>query len=589
MTQPVGFDLETAPANELFTRKDGFVKIAGYTYATEGIAHTTDMTELLAHLEQAPYIYGHNIFGFDLLALVFHHGMDWEALARKAVDTEILDRLDNPPMARDTGGSVDKYDLDHVCERRGVPGKTADLKELAKKHGGFDNIPVDDPEYIDYLAGDVEAIRSLLGKLPNGPGNRGPAAHYARREHKVAAINGRMTLNGFRVDIPLLEERISEGEQRKRKALEILRDDYDLPLGRLGWTGRGDKKVEKWEEFDSPLRTLEGRKWLAAVWNAFGINNPPITNDGSLSTSAETLKPIAESHLIHPELANILYLMMIVTSVRTVYQTAKDHLSGDRVHPLISMRQASGRSSVTAPGLTVFGKRGGRHREREIFLPDNDDEVLLSVDASQIDMRGIAGHCQDPAYMAMFGFDEDGKPKDIHTEIAMMVTGNPADRNRLKSIGHGANYGLGKNKMIAAGHDPRLVDAFFAADKERFPVKWQWREEIREIGKSGQLLDNGFGRKMRVDTDRYFTQAPALMGQGTAADLIKEIALRLDPAIHRMMKVPVHDEYVFSVPKAVFDEVRREVIRAFTFEWRGVPILCDASDDGKNWGEVSAK
>ena len=63
------------------------------------------MNELVEKLNQARYIYGHNIMGFDLLALAHRHGADWEKLAAKAMDSMILDRLDYPPQARDTGGS----------------------------------------------------------------------------------------------------------------------------------------------------------------------------------------------------------------------------------------------------------------------------------------------------------------------------------------------------------------------------------------------------------------------------------------------------------------------------------------------------
>lgn len=589
MTQALGFDLETS-GKDIFKGGKDFIKIAGYTDDND-VKFTTDVKELIEKLRQVRWNYGHNIFNFDLLALAFHHADNpvalWDELTSKAVDTEILDRLDYPPMARDTGGSVDKYDLDHVAKRRGVEGKSGDLKEIAKKHGGFENIPVDDPEYLEYLKADVTAVRTLFNTIPSSPVTKGPGSAYARREMRVAAMNGRMTLNGFRVDIPLLEERIAEGEKRKHEALEILRDDYDLPLGRFNWSGRGKDKVEQWEDFDNPLATLEGRKWLVEVWDAFGIRNPPRTDTGRLATSAEDLRPIAEAEVNHPDLRRILHEMMIVTTIRTVYQTAQDHLVDGWVHPLISMRQASGRNSVTNPGLTVFGKRGQRWRERMIFLPDNEDHVLVSSDAAQIDMRAIAWHCKDPAYIAMF---EPGK--DIHTEIAIAVTGNPAMRDTLKPVGHGENYGRSANTLIAQGHDPNLVRAFYESMRTRFPLRYAWREEVRAIAEAGELLDNGFGRKLRCDPRRAYTQAPAQMGQGTAADIIKEIGLRLDPAVQAMMKVPVHDEYVFSVPKVDVEEVAHEIERAFNFMLDDVPITGDISwprKEGKNWGEVSSK
>ena len=571
--EPVGFDIETGPANELFTYGDGFLRVAGYSTEVEP-ATTTDMQELIKQLDEAPWIYGHNIMGFDLLALAHYHGADWENLARKSMDTLLLDRLDFPPEARDVGGSKDKYDLDTVCERRGVPGKTDNLRELAKEFGGFDKIPVDDPRYIEYLQGDITAIVNLIDELPRG--------QYANREHKVQSWLGRMTLNGFLVDEPLLRERIELGEQTKANAYVSLSEDWNLPLGKFVWSGRGDDKVETWTDFESPIQSLEGRKWLMEMWDAFGVANPPKTDKGRLSTKAEDLRMLINNGQLHPDLVEVLTLITTVTTVRTVYQTVDDCLVSGRVHPSINMGQASGRSSVTNPGLTVFGKRDGRHIERDVFIAE-PGWVVFTCDLSQVDMRAIAGLCQDPNYMALF---EDGR--DPHTEIAIQLFGSAAFRQEVKPITHGANYGLGQKKLIDQGHDPDKVRRYFAARKSEFPILINWQDAIREEAKGG-FLDNGFGRKMKCDPRRIYTQAPALMGQGAAADILKECILRLPQEFRPYVRVTVHDEIVFCCPEESVTEIMHEVKKAMTFEWRNVQIECDLSGPGKSWGEVSAK
>lgn len=575
MTYAVGFDLETASAKDLWKGDQGFMRLAGYTGPAGTTEFTTDPQELIKVLEAADWIYGHNIFGFDLLALCHTYGADWGSLTAKALDTMILDRLDYPPQARDTGGSIDKYDLDHVAERRGVPGKTGNLRELAKKYGGFDQIPPDDPEFREYLNGDVQSIKHLIEQLPR--------TKYAQREHQLAALAGQMTLNGFRVDEDLLQCRIAEGEAHKQEALQILAEDYNLPMGRFEWKGKAKDKEEIWVGFDNPLAALEGRQWLIGVYNAYGIPNPPLTSKGRLATAAELLQPIADSDANHPDLRRIIGLMQTVTTTRTVYQTAADHTTEGRVHPMVSMSQASGRWSVTNPGLTVFGKRGGKWREREIFLPE-ERHVILACDMAQLDMRAVAALSQDQAYMAMCA-----PGKDLHTEIAIQVFGGPEFRQDAKAIGHGYNYGLGKNKMIANGFDPDKVETFFLEMARKYSRLENWKYEVREIGSSGQLLDNGFGRMMKCEPQRAYTQAPALMGQGAATDLMKKALLRLPPEFHPFLRVYVHDEIVLSVPEDDAEEIGREVIKAMTFEWRGVPIMCELSKPGKSWGEVSAK
>lgn len=572
----VFFDLETGDADQIFVKDAGFIRIAGYAGKDDSPCTTTDVRELKMQLGRADQITGHNILGFDLIAICHQLGDKqlWDDLSAKAKDTLLLARLAEPPRAAMTG-SRDRYDLDSVAERLAVTGKSADLKELSKEFGGYDKIPVDESRYVSYLKGDVVSTRAVAQKLPMTP--------YGQREHKLASLAGCMTLNGFRVDVPLLRERIEEGRVVKAGAIETLSKEYGLPTSRTVLRGRGSARHEEVQDLGSPLSTKEGAAWWAAQVKRFGWRRAPITATGKLSTSATDLAPVLSNAKAPLELKEIVSLMATISKVRTVYQTVADNLQGDRVHPKINMGQASGRWSLTKPGLTVFGKRGGRHIERDIFLPE-EGGVLRSCDLAQVDMRAIAGLCQDPAYMKLF---EPGR--DVHTEIAVQIWGDPKRRSDAKAIGHGANYGLGAKRMIANGHDPETVYAFFEGIQQSFPRMVEWREEVRAIGASGELLDNGFGRKMRCEPDRAYTQAPALMGQGAARDILCDALLRLPPMFRPWLRAMIHDEVLISVPEDLADEVGETLRDAFTSEWRGVPILCDLSPAGRTWGEVSAK
>jgi P4 family phage/plasmid primase-like protien len=571
----VGFDLETADASTMFTYGPGFVRIGGLINERGETATGSDIKALVDKLNAADVVYGHNILGFDGLALAYWHGLDWEAFCAKAVDTDPLSRQAHPPRSRGKS-SIDEYDLNHVAARYGLEGKTDDIKRLKTKHGGYDKIPLDDPEYHGYLVGDVRASRHVRKILPE--------TDYTTREHKIAAMMGRMTLNGFKVDRELLDTRYREGQERKKAAEQELSDAHGLPLGRMVNRGRGAAKHQVFEPAASPLATGEGIEWLKNLWEQYGVNKPPRTEGGRLSTKAELLKLVAEHPKCPPELSHVLNLMGIITTTRTVYATTLTYLAADgRVHPKVSMRQASGRASVTEPGMTVYGKHNGRHHEREIFVPDAG-EVLITCDASQVDMRAIAGHCQDPNYMAMFAAG-----RDAHSEIALQVFGSADFRQNAKAIGHGWNYGLGARKMIEDGHDPELVRTFMSGMAERFPRLIEWREEIRAQGGRGELLDNGFGRMMRCDPHFAYTVATALMGQGGARDLVFDAMLRLPQSYWKYLRTFVHDEIVMSVPAEQADEVMARVKDAFTTVWRNVPILADTTGPAANWGEASVK
>jgi DNA polymerase-1 len=597
----LGLDLETGDAGQMFLaprglapEDGGFVRLAGLI-GPSGEPEIVPLDDALYMTAMAAEVYGHNLLGFDGLALAWHHGVNWDEFAAKARDTELIARQVFPPRSRESGASADKRGLDAVAELLGMPGKTDDLARLKRKHGSYEAIPLDDEEFRAYLAGDMHATQGVGGQL----------LHYYRddpylpREHRLAQIAGHMTLNGFAVNQPLLEQRYAEGEERKREALGFLHEGWGLPLTRTVTRGRGKNKTSTEESVDAPLATDAGRDWLAGQWERYQIPAPPLTKTGKLAIGDDDLAVVARDPDCPGDLKMMIALMHIVTGTRTVYQTLKEHLTPDgRVHPRISFRQASGRWSVIDPGLTVLGKHEGRHIERDVLIPDQDagePHVLITADLKQVDMRAMAGHSQDPAYMALFGFGPDGKPLDPHTMIAEQVYGTETMRQAAKAVGHGWNYGLGPNRMIREGMDPERVWRFVQGMEARFPVLIGWREEIRAMGKAGMVLDNGFGRRMMAEPARAYTVAPALMGQGGARDIMCECLLRLPRELWRYLRVMVHDEIVLSVPARDAEEIGRIVQAAMTWHWVPpgkqvpVPILCDLSKPGASWGAISDK
>jgi len=164
--QVLGFDIETGSAKELYSwdaEENGPYMVLGGVIAEDGTKYqTSDAAELIEVLYRASEIYGHNILNFDIPALVFQHGGDYDRLTAHAVDTRTLAVLDEPPLSRG-GTKQDAYDLDAVAEKLGLPGKTDDVKRLAEKHGGFHLIPLE--ELSPYLDGDLIATKAVRDDL----------------------------------------------------------------------------------------------------------------------------------------------------------------------------------------------------------------------------------------------------------------------------------------------------------------------------------------------------------------------------------------------------------------------------------------
>jgi len=594
---PVVFDLETADAEHLYDHPDprGFVRIAGRT-TPDGVVVDAGPDAVIEAVLSSRRVIGHNVVHFDLPALARVDGrVDVLTMTRdrRVLDTMITESVLHPILNDKSAGAVAKaakwFKLDAVCERRGIGGKVDEIARLAKLHGGFDQIPVDDPDYRTYVAGDVGAARMLaalqaseIAALPQAQQD------YLWREHRVHAIAATMGAQGFLVDQELLQRRFWTGYNRKNDLSRALIARYGIP------TVKADGK-----RAESPAATKGGKEAILAAFASLGVDVDTMerTPKGAIAFGKVPMENLAEAYAEHAcaeEITALAELVADVNGVRTVYGTALEALRADgRVHPEVATLQASGRWSVRKPGLTVFGKRNGRHVERAVFRAA-EGNALFAIDLSQIDARAIAVHSQDHDYLDLFL-----PGRDAHEIVARMVWGDAvydSDRKRyrqeIKAITHGLPYGMGVPKLAAhAKVSEELARRVVDTMNERFPRLQAWKDEVREEVRAGKPLDNGFGRVMLADPDRAYTQAPALMGQGTARDLMMEALLRLPDFAVRMLRAQVHDEAVFEVPLVLADQIVPRIEQAFNFEWappgasRPVQIVAEAGKLGVSWAE----
>jgi DNA polymerase-1 len=586
----VTFDLETGDADDLHRHGPGYVRLTGWATDDGPVKiqeHAAGVRDVGAALDYARTITGHNIMAFDLPALVREGVLTMPEVHRMAAEGRLFDGLlagrhIDPPMARETGvDATRKYDLDSLGVKYELGEKSTAAKELAKKYGGWGAIPIDTESedgqrFRDYAAQDVNLSRGLYRALRAEVFKQGPKSWtYLEREHRVAAIAAQIAYNGFRVDEVELERRLADIEQTKARALRYLVGKWGIP------TTTADGRTQA----KNPLGTKGGKERLEQALREAGATSIWHTEStGLIDVSADHMRHLYHEYAHLADVRRIAKAVHMIVGARAVYETTKKCLHPDgRVHPKIGFDQATGRWSLTQPGLTVFGKRNGRHVERMIFLPD-PGEVILAVDLSQVDMRAVAALSQDEGYIRML------MSEDPHAEIARLLFGDPKMREVAKPIGHGWNYGRGIKAISESNDlDPALVRQFDRSMYERFPRLVEWQGEVRALAESGALLDNGFGRPMRPDPRRAHTQGPALMGQGAARDIMMTGMLRLPNEVLPMLRAQVHDEIVLSVPEKDAPAVARAVVEALSFEWRGVPILADVSPFGRTWGHVYEK
>lgn len=636
--QPVvlGFDLETASADQLFTGgyEGPFVRLTGCVgdWSDAGGTVGPNVDAFLEPLNAADAIYAHAGLSYDNIALARHCGADYDALSAKTWDTLVAEVLVDPPLSK--GMPNGYYKLNSLAERYGVAGKTDDINALAKKHGGHDKIPLDDPDYNDYLRGDLACLKGVYEAQMARVKELG-LEEYAAREMRVLALLNRMTLNGWAVDAGLLAERVAEEEAKRQEAITILNRDYGVPLAapdrfkllpkaewpeemrtmavtdaRVVLAEQPEKAVSfglavriPGEVHKSPWATKDGKEALVKAFSDAGAPHVPrsVKTDDIL-TSADALgegewwdknRGRMVKGMLHPDcygsndaVRALCEVLALATGARSKYAEIARYVTAQgRVHSEIGAAQGSGRRATNHPSNTNMGIRGAAGEERAVLVAD-PGHVLLTCDLSQVDMRAVAALSQDPEYMKLFA-----PGRDAHTEMAIVYFGDGGkeSRQKTKAINHKFNYGGGvKSTAEMNGLDIAVVQRADDARREAYPRVIEWLDEVRDIAASGQLLDNGFGRLMRPDPQRAHTQGPALMGQGAARDIMCESLLRLvelAPHVTPYLRGVVHDEVILSVPEKEVGLWARVLEQAFTWEWRGVPILCEVGAPAFRWSE----
>lgn len=226
----------------------------------------------------------------------------------------------------------------------------------------------------------------------------------------------------------------------------------------------------------------------------------------------------------------------------------------------------------------------------------------LYFDLSQIELRMIAYYTGDPIMV-----DTYLKGGDIHrrtqAEIGSLLGGEPIKRRPAKIINFGISYGLSE---MGLSRQAKISETDAASFMNAFLTRYQgvvkYRKEFwYNMRFQGNQFANKFGRRRyipAISSDigrvraRAERQAFGGLIQGTAADLMKEIIVRIHKWL-KAMEIParlvstVHDEVWIDCPASYLVQVAPKV-KSFmeTFpEFWPIPIVADGSYSTTNWAE----
>jgi len=283
------------------------------------------------------------------------------------------------------------------------------------------------------------------------------------------------------------------------------------------------------------------------------------------STNAEVLEALADKHPIITEITRYRGLTKIFSTYIEGLQAVID--TDCRIHSNFTQTvTTTGRLSSTEPNLQNIPIKQEMGRAiRRVFIPHNDQCVILSADYSQIELRVLAHISGDENLIEAFI-----NRSDIHTKTASEVFNVPIEevtslmRSNAKAVNFGIVYGIGEFSLAKDINVSRkaakiYIDTYF----ERYPKVKKYMENIVVEAEKNNSVTTIFNRRRAIPEVNSSNKIVQSFGkrlamntpiQGTAADIIKLAMVNVfdklkEEGLKSTLILQVHDELILNVYK----------------------------------------
>ena len=517
----------------------------------EVICHTHPNT-LKPLIEDYDTVIGHNLISFD----GYHLRRLWNITIplKKASDTLVLSRLWNPSIE---GG--------HSLEAWG--------KRLGNHKIEFQDFTALTQEMIDYCIQDVNLTGELHRKLCVELKDFSPQSIDI--EHKVQYIVAQQERHGFKLDIPLCTEFISQLTTKLSTIEENLQTIFPPIITERVSQKTGKKLKDHVEVFNPGSRDQIGRRLISLGWKPekFTETGKPMVDEVILSKlSYPEAKAMAEYLLIQKRIAQA--------------SSWLEHVADDgRVHgKVITNGAVTGRMTHHSPNMAqvpaVNAEYGETCRQTWTVDPGN---VLVGCDASGLELRMLAHYMKDDEYT------KEVINGDVHTKNQLAA--GLESRSQAKTFIYAFLYGAGPAKIGSivqgsAEEGKRLISSFL----KNTPALKTLKDKVSKYAEKGYLpaLD---GRRLWVRSEHA---ALNTLLQGAGAISMKQGLIHLHESLKKH-KIPahfvanVHDEWQIECPKQYADDVGKLAVAAIEKAGVTLGLRCPLTGEykvGNNWKET---
>ena len=319
------------------------------------------------------------------------------------------------------------------------------------------------------------------------------------------------------------------------------------------------------------------------------------------STDARVLQAIRGEHEIIPPIERWRELNQLDKTYFSVLPQLAAADTQSRIHTTFLQAAATtGRLASTDPNMQNVPIRTDLGREVRGCFEAAPDNVLLSADYSQIELRVLAHIADEPVLKEIFVRGED-----VHTATASTVFETAPEnltlgqRSKAKMVNYGIVYGLSDFGLadrlgIERAEAKAFIDAYFA----RFPrVKAFIDETIAKATTDGHVLTL-WGRRRQIPELKARNWQVRTLGerlavntviQGTAADIMKLAIVTVDAALRDSpvrLILTVHDELLFEGPPDEVAAASVSIRREMCDVWEHDPPLAVDMGVGPTWMEA---
>jgi hypothetical protein len=309
---------------------------------------------------------------------------------------------------------------------------------------------------------------------------------------------------------------------------------------------------------DDPIYTPDGKwtyerleRWLIRS----GIITWPRTESGRLDTSREALALM--SHI--PGIEELSALRDSVSFViKATLPIGRDGRNRCSLFPFCT---ATGRN---AHAKSLYNVHAGM-RSLMVFP---EDKIGVYLDWRTQEIGVAAALSEDPALIAAY------RSGDIYHALALICSitddpdpahwkkNNPDQRQRMKPLQLGINYGMGV-PSLARGLDrhPLIASGIIETHRRTYPRFWQWRDEMVLSAMLNRRIESVFGWPLRITTSPNRRAIYNFPMQSGGAEMLRLAACRLCEAgiVPCML---IHDGILIEAGSPEQVELAKEIMRS---------------------------